>query len=121
VTGSLVWAAGSCKVVAFILIVAAARLHAGRRADGGHRPWVERAARRARIDRWFRRLQLASSALYSLGHGSNDAQKTMGIIWLLLIAAGISSSTGDHRAVTGWCCRATSRWAWAPCSAAGAS
>lgn len=40
-------------------------------------------------DRWFRRLQLVSSALYSLGHGSNDAQKTMGIIWLLLIAAGV--------------------------------
>ncbi|HMN84255.1 MAG TPA: inorganic phosphate transporter, partial [Burkholderiaceae bacterium] len=37
-----------------------------------------------RMDRWFRRLQLASSAMYSLGHGSNDAQKTMGIIWLLL-------------------------------------
>ncbi len=43
-------------------------------------------------DRWFRRLQLLSSAMYSLGHGSNDAQKTMGIIWLLLIAAGISSA-----------------------------
>jgi PiT family inorganic phosphate transporter len=43
-------------------------------------------------DRWFRRLQLASSALYSLGHGSNDAQKTMGIIWLLLIAAGITDA-----------------------------
>jgi PiT family inorganic phosphate transporter len=43
-----------------------------------------------RMDRWFRRLQLASSALYSLGHGSNDAQKTMGIIWLLLIAAGVT-------------------------------
>ncbi|HWS75430.1 MAG TPA: inorganic phosphate transporter, partial [Quisquiliibacterium sp.] len=43
-------------------------------------------------DRWFRRLQLMSSAMYSLGHGSNDAQKTMGIIWLLLIAAGISSA-----------------------------
>ena len=42
-------------------------------------------------DRWFRRLQLVSSGLYSLGHGSNDAQKTMGIIWLLLIAAGITS------------------------------
>jgi PiT family inorganic phosphate transporter len=42
-------------------------------------------------DRWFRRLQLASSALYSLGHGSNDAQKTMGIIWLLLIAAGVTA------------------------------
>ena len=39
-----------------------------------------------RVDRWFRRLQLVSSALYSIGHGSNDAQKTMGIIWLLLIA-----------------------------------
>jgi PiT family inorganic phosphate transporter len=34
---------------------------------------------------------LISSALYSLGHGSNDAQKTMGIIWLLLIAAGITA------------------------------
>ena len=45
-----------------------------------------------RMDRWFRRLQLMSSALYSLGHGSNDAQKTMGIIWLLLIAAGVSST-----------------------------
>lgn len=50
--------------------------------------WFRTAARRA--DRWFRRLQLVSSALYSLGHGSNDAQKTMGIIWLLLIAAGMS-------------------------------
>ncbi|GIK35304.1 MAG: inorganic phosphate transporter [Gammaproteobacteria bacterium] len=47
-----------------------------------------------RVDRIFRRLQLVSSALYSLGHGSNDAQKTMGIIWLLLIAAG--DATRDH-------------------------
>ena len=47
-----------------------------------------------RVDRWFRRLQLVSSALYSLGHGSNDAQKTMGIIWLLLIAGGLTSK--DH-------------------------
>jgi PiT family inorganic phosphate transporter len=47
-----------------------------------------------RVDRWFRRLQLCSSALYSIGHGSNDAQKTMGIIWLLLIAAGMT--TQDH-------------------------
>ncbi|HPU50299.1 MAG TPA: inorganic phosphate transporter [Burkholderiaceae bacterium] len=46
-----------------------------------------------RMDKWFRRLQLISSGLYSLGHGSNDAQKTMGIIWLLLIAAGYSSPT----------------------------
>jgi PiT family inorganic phosphate transporter len=41
-----------------------------------------------RIDTWFRRLQLASAAAYSLGHGGNDAQKTMGIIWMLLIASG---------------------------------
>ncbi len=47
-------------------------------------------------DRWFRRAQLASSALYSLGHGSNDAQKTMGVIWLLLIAAGISTPGDTH-------------------------
>jgi PiT family inorganic phosphate transporter len=47
-----------------------------------------------RVDRWFRRLQLVSSALYSLGHGSNDAQKTMGIIWLLLIGAGLTDR--DH-------------------------
>jgi PiT family inorganic phosphate transporter len=47
-----------------------------------------------RVDRWFRRLQLVSSAAYSMGHGGNDAQKTMGIIWLLLIANGIT--TEDH-------------------------
>ncbi len=44
-----------------------------------------------RVDRWFRRLQLISSAAYSMGHGGNDAQKTMGIIWLLLIANGITT------------------------------
>ncbi len=44
-----------------------------------------------RTDRWFRRLQLVSAAAYSLGHGANDAQKTIGIIWLLLLAAGISA------------------------------
>ena len=49
--------------------------------------WV--AARTA--DRLFRRLQLVSSAIYSLGHGSNDAQKTLGVIWLLLLGAGSAS------------------------------
>ena len=47
-----------------------------------------------RVDKWFRRLQLVSSAAYSMGHGGNDAQKTMGIIWLLLIANGVT--TKDH-------------------------
>lgn len=41
-----------------------------------------------RIDKYFRRFQLVSASMYSLGHGGNDAQKTMGIIWMLLIATG---------------------------------
>jgi PiT family inorganic phosphate transporter len=53
--------------------------------------WVCFRANPRRLDRWFRRLQLLSSAAYSLGHGGNDAQKTMGIIWLLLIANGLTS------------------------------
>jgi PiT family inorganic phosphate transporter len=43
-----------------------------------------------RVDKWFRSLQLVSASMYSIGHGGNDAQKTMGIIWMLLVAAGIS-------------------------------
>jgi PiT family inorganic phosphate transporter len=46
------------------------------------------------VDLLFRRVQLVSSALYSVGHGSNDAQKTMGIIWMLLIPAGYAHE--DH-------------------------
>ncbi|MCX6555687.1 MAG: inorganic phosphate transporter [Candidatus Aminicenantes bacterium] len=45
------------------------------------------------IDRWFRRLQLLSAALYSIGHGTNDAQKTMGIIAMLLFSTGYLGST----------------------------
>ncbi|HLL17990.1 MAG TPA: inorganic phosphate transporter [Rubrivivax sp.] len=45
------------------------------------------------VDNVFRRLQLVSAGLYSLGHGGNDAQKTIGIIWLLLIAAGYTETT----------------------------
>ncbi len=41
-----------------------------------------------RVDRWFRRMQLVSASLYSLGHGGNDAQKTMGIIALILVGHG---------------------------------
>ncbi len=41
-----------------------------------------------KIDSWFRRLQLVSASLYSLGHGGNDAQKTMGIIAVLLFSTG---------------------------------
>ena len=51
--------------------------------------WIFRRASPFRIDRWFRRLQLVSASAYSLGHGGNDAQKTIGIIWALLIAAKV--------------------------------
>ena len=50
--------------------------------------WFFVRATPSRVDRWFRQLQLVSASLYSLGHGGNDAQKTAGIIWMLLIAAG---------------------------------
>jgi len=46
-----------------------------------------------KVDTWFRRLQLFSAAAYSLGHGGNDAQKTIGIIWMLLIVAGVTNGT----------------------------
>ncbi len=55
--------------------------------------WVCRRATPSRVDGWFRRLQLVSAGAYSLGHGGNDAQKTIGIIWMLLIATGYMSST----------------------------
>jgi PiT family inorganic phosphate transporter len=50
--------------------------------------WLFRKSSPSRIDRWFRRVQIVSASLYSLGHGGNDAQKTIGIIWVLLIAGG---------------------------------
>ena len=56
--------------------------------------WLCRRSSPGRVDKWFRRLQLASAAAYSLGHGGNDAQKTIGIIWLLLIASGHASADG---------------------------
>jgi hypothetical protein len=58
--------------------------------------WICRRTSPMRVDNVFRRLQLVSAGLYSLGHGGNDAQKTIGIIWLLLITAGIST-TADAR------------------------
>src|SRR6186997_1592250 len=57
---------------------------------------VFRRASPLRVDNFFRRAQLVSAGLYSLGHGGNDAQKTIGIIWLLLIAAGFSEAGAHH-------------------------
>jgi len=53
--------------------------------------WVCVRISPARVDKWFKQLQLVSASFYSLGHGGNDAQKTVGIIWMLLIASGLSS------------------------------
>ena len=50
--------------------------------------WIMRPFAPSRVDRYFRKLQLLSAAMYSLGHGANDAQKTMGIIAGALFAAG---------------------------------
>jgi PiT family inorganic phosphate transporter len=51
--------------------------------------WAVRNQSPSKVDRWFRRLQLVSAAGYSLGHGTNDAQKSMGIITTALVAGGL--------------------------------
>jgi inorganic phosphate transporter, PiT family len=61
--------------------------------------WIFMRQTPSKVDRWFRRAQLVSASLYSLGHGGNDAQKTVGIIWMLLIAAGY---VGPKGAVPAW-------------------
>jgi inorganic phosphate transporter, PiT family len=61
--------------------------------------WIFRGSAPQQVDGWFRRLQLVSAAAYSLGHGGNDAQKTMGIIAGALYSAGIMSR---HEFSTTW-------------------
>ncbi len=51
--------------------------------------WIFRNSTPRRVDSWSRRLQLISASAYALGHGGNDAQKTIGIIWMLLISTGM--------------------------------
>src|SRR6185369_14608562 len=51
--------------------------------------WLFRCWRPAKVDKRFRRVQLFSASLYSIGHGGNDAQKTMGIIMAVLFAGGL--------------------------------
>ena len=79
--------AGILKTVAFILISPLVGMLFGAMLMLAV-SWIFVRTTPSRIDRWFRRLQLVSSSLYSLGHGGNDAQKTVGIIWMLLISAG---------------------------------
>ena len=88
--GALV-AAGIWKTIAFIFVSPLLGFALGS-AMMVLVAWVFRRATPSRVDRWFRRLQLVSAGAYSLGHGGNDAQKTIGIIWMLLIATGHSGA-----------------------------
>ena len=90
--GSLV-GAGVLKVVAFIFVSPLLGFALGSLLMVIV-AWICRRSSPMRVDNWFRRLQLLSAGLYSLGHGGNDAQKTIGIIWMLLIATGYSA-VGD--------------------------
>ena len=80
-------ASGILKTVAFILVSPLLGFTMGSLLMVGV-AWLCRRTSPLRVDNVFRRLQLVSAGLYSLGHGGNDAQKTIGIIWLLLIATG---------------------------------
>ena len=85
-TGPLIWA-GIGKTVAFIVISPLLGMLLG----STMMLLVSHLFFRTppmKVDRWFRRMQIVSASAYSLGHGGNDAQKTIGIIWLLLLTAG---------------------------------
>ena len=90
-TGALV-ASGIFKTVAFIFLSPLLGFLLGS-AMMVAVAWIFRRSRPSGVDKWFRRLQLVSAGAYSLGHGGNDAQKTIGIIWLLLIATGYASAS----------------------------
>ncbi len=71
--------------------------------------WLFVRASPSKVDGFFRKAQLFSAAMYSLGHGGNDAQKTAGIIWMLLIAVGTTHPEGipswlaaDKNHLPGW-------------------
>lgn len=96
--GSLV-SAGVWKTVAFILVSPTLGFILGSLLMVAV-AWICRDTSPLKVDRWFRRLQLVSAGLYSLGHGGNDAQKTIGIIWMLLVAAGYVAAT--ESAPPGW-------------------
>ncbi len=86
-------AAGILKTVAFIFVSPLLGLTLGSLMMVVV-AWIFRRTPPLRVDKGFRRLQLLSAGAYSLGHGGNDAQKTIGIIWMLLIATGYAAS-GD--------------------------
>jgi PiT family inorganic phosphate transporter len=91
--GSLIWG-GIIKTVVFIFLAPIMGFFLGLLMMVAIAWICDRCAPR-RVDKVFRRLQLLSAAAYSLGHGGNDAQKTIGIIWMLLVAAGMAQAHAD--------------------------
>jgi len=85
-------ARGIVKTVSFIFVSPMVGLALGL-AIGVAVYWIFRKSTPGSVDHLFRRGQLVSAALYSLGHGGNDAQKTMGIIAVLLFSAGLLGDT----------------------------
>jgi PiT family inorganic phosphate transporter len=79
--------------------------------------WTFRRSTPHKVDTLFRRLQLLSSAVFSLGHGGNDAQKTMGIIALLLVAGGRRQWAFSHHQIL-WHPHEISLWIILSCNAA---
>lgn len=87
-------ASGIVKVVAFILISPLLGMALGSLMMILV-SWLFRNTPPRRVDKWSRLLQLFSASAYALGHGGNDAQKTIGIIWMLLLSGGMMRP-GDH-------------------------
>ena len=95
--GSLVWK-GIIKTVTFIFVSPVLGLILGL-VLGILVYWLFRRSTPSKVDHLFRKGQLVSAALYSMGHGGNDAQKTMGIIASLLFSAGL---LGDKFFIPFW-------------------
>ncbi|HEY4371448.1 MAG TPA: anion permease [Burkholderiales bacterium] len=91
-TGSLV-AAGLIKTIVFIVLSPMLGFLFGSILMVSV-SWIFVRSTPYKVDKWFRRLQFVSASLYSLGHGGNDAQKTIGIIWMLLLAANLANPHG---------------------------
>jgi len=88
--GTLIWS-GLGKAVLFIFIAPVLGFLLGGLLMVAI-SWICNRMAPRKVDKVFRRLQLVSAAAYSIGHGGNDAQKTIGIIWMLLVAAGTTQA-----------------------------
>jgi inorganic phosphate transporter, PiT family len=90
---------GIMKTVAFIFISPVLGMALGM-VNGVAIHWIFRRAVPSKVDHFFRKGQLVSAAFYSLGHGGNDAQKTMGIIAGLMVSAGYMAK--DFKEIPIW-------------------